>query len=69
MPDTMPLSVFMTKHYAATGKQLRRCHPSDLISQAIDHINFKRLPCELSEDVLDKAFASCFVLIRDLSET
>lgn len=63
------LDVFITKHYVNTGKQFRRCHPRDLISQAIDYINFKRIPYELSEDVLDKAFASCFVSTANLSET
>jgi hypothetical protein len=63
------LDVFMTKHYVNTGKQLRRCHPRDVISQAIDYLNYKRLPYELSEDVLDKAFGSCFVSTANLSET
>ena len=60
---------FLTKHYVNTGKQLRRCHPRDVISQAIDYLNFQRLPYQLSGDVLDKAFASCFVSTTNLSET
>ena len=60
---------FITKHYANTGKQLRRCHPRDVVSLAIDYINFKRCPYELTEDVLDKAFASCFLSTAELSQT
>lgn len=59
---------FIAKHYRATRKQFRRCHPRDVISQAIDYIHFKRLPYELTEDLLDQAFASCFLPETELSE-
>ena len=39
----------------------RRCHPRDVISHAVDLINFEQLPFELNEPLLDRAFASCFV--------
>lgn len=55
------ISNFVAKHFTATGKRLRRCHPRDVIGHAIDLINFKKLPRELTESVLDRAFASCFV--------
>ena len=55
------LSKFIEKRYAATGKKFRRCQPRDVISHAIDLINFEQLPFELTEDLLDHAFASCFV--------
>jgi hypothetical protein len=42
-------------------KPLRRCHPRDVISHAIDIIHFESLPMELNEEVLDRAFHSCFV--------
>lgn len=60
---------FVSKHYLQTGRQFRRCHPRDVISQVIDYINFKRLPYELTEDLLDQAFASCFLSNAELSET
>jgi energy-coupling factor transporter ATP-binding protein EcfA2 len=62
------LDRFIDKHYARTGKQFRRCHARDVISQAIDYIQFKRLPYELTEELLDSAFASCFPMLTDLSE-
>ena len=67
-PDSL-LDSFIAKHYLKTGKQFRRCHPRDLVSQAVDYINFKRLPHELSEDVLGRAFASCFLSTAELTET
>jgi DNA-binding MarR family transcriptional regulator len=63
------VDAFISKHYLNTGKQFRRCHPRDVISQAIDYIQFKRLPYELTEDLLDQAFASCFLSTAELSET
>jgi hypothetical protein len=55
------ISTFLQKHYKAAGKQFRRCHPRDVISHAIDLIDFDGLPFELTETLLDRAFASCFV--------
>jgi hypothetical protein len=57
---------FVLKHYVEGGKHFRRCHPRDVISHAIDIINFEGLKWELSEDVLDRAFISCFVENVDL---
>jgi hypothetical protein len=63
------VDAFISKHYVNTGKQFRRCHPRDVISQAIDFIHFKRLPYELTEELLDQVFASCFLSTADLSES
>jgi predicted ATPase with chaperone activity len=51
---------FLEKRYKLTGKKLRRCHPRDVISHAIDLIHFEKIPFRLTEDVLDRAFESCF---------
>jgi hypothetical protein len=40
---------------------MRRCHPRDILSHAIDLIHFEKLPYMLNEEVLDRAFESCFV--------
>ncbi len=52
---------FIAQHYETAGKRFRRCHPRDVISHAIDLINFEGRPFELSEAVLSQAFESCFV--------
>lgn len=54
------LDIFVGKHYRQTGRPFRRCHPRDIVLHAIDYIRFKRLPFELTEAILDLAFASCF---------
>jgi hypothetical protein len=51
---------FIERHYRATGKPFRRCHPRDVISHAIDLIHFERLPYFLTDELLDRAFESCF---------
>jgi hypothetical protein len=52
---------FVQKHYIEGGKRYRRCHPRDIISHAIDIINFENLPKKLTPDLMDHAFNSCFV--------
>ncbi len=52
---------FVDRYYTQTGRAFRRCHPRDVISHAIDLIQFKNLPYELTDDILDRAFKSCFV--------
>lgn len=66
-PRTL-LHTFMDKHYRVTGKHFRRCHPRDVITHAIDLIRFERLPFELTEDVLDRGFESCFLEAKEINE-
>ncbi len=35
---------FIDRHYIQTGKPFRRCHPRDVISHAVDFIQFRRRP-------------------------
>ena len=60
------VSRFIEKRYRLTGKPFRRCHPRDVLSHAIDLIQFEKLPYRLSDDLLDRAFESCF--LEDSSE-
>jgi hypothetical protein len=59
-PDSL-IDKFITKHYTRPGRTFRRCHPRDLMSLVSDFIAFKRLPNDLTDDLLDYAFESCFV--------
>jgi hypothetical protein len=52
---------FLEKQYRASGKPLRRCHPRDVLSHAIDVLRFEKREWLLTEEVLDHAFESCFV--------
>ncbi len=59
---------FIEKHYRRTGKRFRRCHPRDVITHAIDLIRFERLPFDLTDEVLDRAFESCFLEAGEIAE-
>lgn len=59
---------FVEKHYVHGGRRFRRCHPRDVISHAVDIIHFERKPLALTEDVLDRAFLSCFVENVDVND-
>ncbi|HML18717.1 MAG TPA: hypothetical protein VK419_16915 [Bryobacteraceae bacterium] len=59
---------FVQKHYIEGGKRFRRCHPRDVVTHAIDVLNFERRPMELNEEVLDRAFHSCFVETVDVND-
>lgn len=49
------------KRYRKSGKPMRRCHPRDLLSHALNLIHFEKLPLEVTEEVLDRAWDSCFL--------
>ncbi len=59
--DRAVLDRFIEKHYRTTAKPFRRCHPRDVLSHVIDVIHFERRPFELTAELLDRAFGSCFV--------
>jgi predicted ATPase with chaperone activity len=52
---------FIERHYRRTGKRFRRCHPRDVLSHALNLIHFEKLPREISDELLDRAFESCFL--------
>jgi predicted ATPase with chaperone activity len=58
--DLDVLLQFVDERYTRISKSMRRCHPRDLVSHAVDVIRFERRPAELTPEVLDMAFASCF---------
>jgi predicted ATPase with chaperone activity len=58
-PDDV-VDAFVVKRYARTKRPFRRCHPRDVVSHAVDLINFEHRPFALDEDILDRAWESCF---------
>jgi predicted ATPase with chaperone activity len=52
---------FIDKHYRKARRPFRRCHPRDVLSHAIDLIHFEKLSFELTDDLVDRAFESCFL--------
>ena len=59
-PQDLP-ERFVHTYYQRTGKPMRRCHPRDVLSHALDLIHFEKLPYALTDDVIARAFESCFV--------
>jgi hypothetical protein len=57
---------FVDTYYKQAGKRMRRCHPRDVISHALDLMHFERMPLQLTAEVLDHAFRSCFVEVGDM---
>ena len=57
---------FLTRHYRGPGKRMRRCHPRDILSHALDLIHFESLSWELTPDLLDRAFRGCFAEVGDM---
>jgi hypothetical protein len=52
---------FIDKHYRKARRPFRRCHPRDILSHAIDLIHFEKLPFHLTDDLIERAFESCFL--------
>jgi hypothetical protein len=52
---------FIDKHYRKARRPFRRCHPRDVLSHAIDLMHFEKLPFVLTDDLVDRAFESCFL--------
>ena len=59
---------FVHKHYELEDRRFRRVHPRDVLSHAIDIIHFEDLPMRLTEDLLDRAYLSCFAESVDVTE-
>jgi hypothetical protein len=55
------LDQFIERHYRDTGKVFRRCHPRDVLTHALNLIQFEKRPYELTTEVLEHAFESCFL--------
>jgi hypothetical protein len=52
---------FVRKYYSDGKRTLRRCHPRDVITHALNLISFEKLPFQITSELLDRAFESCFV--------
>jgi len=62
----MPLlDKLISERYESERRPLRRCHPRDILLHVIDLIEFLRLPHLLTEDLLNRAFDSCFTVSEE----
>jgi SpoVK/Ycf46/Vps4 family AAA+-type ATPase len=59
---------FVQRHYIDDQRKLRRCHPRDVVTHAVDILNFEGREMALNDEVLDRAFHSCFVENVDVND-
>jgi len=52
---------FVEKFYLRTGKKFRRCQPRDVLGHALNLIHFEKLPMQLTDRLMERAFESCFL--------
>lgn len=54
------IDYLIDEHYRPSGRPFRRCQPRDILTHAIDLINFEHRDWELTEEILEHCFSSCF---------
>jgi predicted ATPase with chaperone activity len=57
------LAYLLKTYYANTGRELRACHPRDLLDQIIDIANFTEEKPILNKDMIDQACANYFAVL------
>lgn len=62
------LTELIEDQYKQTGRKFRRCHPRDVVSIAIDLVNFEKLPYSLTKDLLYRAYDLKFVTTNYVDE-
>ncbi|MCU1232703.1 MAG: ATPase-like protein [Candidatus Solibacter sp.] len=61
------VDAFIDRYYRDTGKVFRRCHPRDVMTHALNLIGFEKRPRELTTELLDCAYESCFLQEEETS--
>jgi len=59
--DDEVVSHLLKEHYAKANRQLRSCHPRDLLDQLADIARFRAVPPKLTKDLIDQACLGYFV--------
>lgn len=62
------LEKFQAERYERHNKPFRRCQPRDILLHVTDLIEFLRLPHLLTEELLNRAFESCFAVSEEECE-
>jgi predicted ATPase with chaperone activity len=58
--DERMVDYLIEHHYRPARRPFRRCQPRDILTHAIDLINFEHRDWELTEELLEHSFGSCF---------
>ena len=58
--DPSMVDYLIEHHYKPAGRPFRRCQPRDILTHAIDLINFEHRDWEITREILEHCFTSCF---------
>ena len=58
--DERMVDYLIENHYRPSRRPFRRCQPRDILTHAIDLINFEHRDWQLNEEILEHCFGSCF---------
>jgi len=53
----------MEKHFKATGRPLRFCHPRDLLLQVVNYCKYHNCPAEMTNEYFDRAVENYFAVM------
>jgi predicted ATPase with chaperone activity len=59
--DEQILSYLLQKYYVKSNRQLRACHPRDILDHLTDIARFRGIPPQLSRELIDQACEGYFV--------
>jgi predicted ATPase with chaperone activity len=59
-PDTPEASEHLLSYYQSSERNLRRCHPRDLLTQVANYCKYRKLPLAIRPEYLDQACRSYF---------
>jgi hypothetical protein len=51
------------KHFTATGRPLRFCHPRDLLLQVLNYCKYHKRPAEMTDEYFDRAVENYFAVM------
>jgi predicted ATPase with chaperone activity len=59
-PETPEAAEHLLSYYQSTERNLRRCHPRDLLTQVANYCKYRKLPLAIRPEYLDQACRSYF---------
>ena len=61
--DPSAVDYLLERHYRATNRPLRRCHPRDLLLQVRCYCAYNNVPMVMTTQALDRAFENYFTVV------
>jgi SpoVK/Ycf46/Vps4 family AAA+-type ATPase len=55
------LRYLIQEHYIKVNRELRCCHPRDLLDQVLDEAKYRNVSLQMSKELLDRACEAYFV--------